>query len=59
MLDIAKSVSSQVSRIFKLQEKEVIFYEAQSIERSSSTDRKSQKNNFYKILNQAQARINV
>ena len=32
MLDIAQSVSSQVSRIFKLLEKEVIFNETRSIE---------------------------
>ena len=32
MLDIAQSVSIQVSRIFKLQEKEIIFCEAQSNE---------------------------
>ena len=53
MLGIAQSVSSQVSRILKLQEKEVIFCgQAQLIENCK-------KNNFYRILNQAQARENV
>ena len=32
MLDIVQSVSSQVSRIFKLQEKELIFSEVRLIE---------------------------
>ena len=32
VLDIAQSVSNQDSRIFKVQEKEVIFSETQSIE---------------------------
>ena len=39
--------------------KRVIFYEAQSIEKSCSTDQNSQKNNLCRILNQAQARENV
>ena len=39
--------------------KRVIFCEAQSIERFGLTDRKFQKNNFCRILNQAQARENV
>ena len=59
MFDIAQKFSSQVSRIFKKQEKEVIFCKAWSIERSGSTNWKSQKNNFCRILNQAQARKNV
>ena len=55
MLDIAQSVSSQVSRILKLQQKEVIFCgQAQLIENC-----KKKKKKFYRILNQAQAHENV
>ena len=39
--------------------KRVIFYEARSIKRSGSTNRKQHKNNFCRILNQVQARVRV
>ena len=39
--------------------KRVIFYEAQSIEKSCSTDQNSQKNNLCEILNQAEAHEDV
>ena len=51
MLDIAQSCIGQNSRMYKLQEKELIFYEAQPIELWSLIDQKSQKKNFCRILN--------
>ena len=61
MLDIAQSGScqDQDSRIYKLQEKELKFSEAWSIEEWNSTDQISQKKNFYRFLEQAQARENI
>ena len=59
MLDIAQNCTGQNSRMYKLQEKELIFYEAGSIEGWGLTDRESQKNNFCRIFKQAQALENV
>ena len=59
MLDIAQSCIDQNSRMYKLQEKELIFCETQQIEGWGLTNRESKKNNFCRIFKQAQALKNI
>ena len=59
MLDITQNCVGQNSRMYKLQEKKLIFYETRQIEGWGSTDRESKKNNFCRIFKQAQALKNI
>ena len=59
VLDIVQSFTGQNSRMYKLHEIELIFYEARLIEGLGSINRETQKNNFCRFFKQAQANENV